>query len=103
LASGNTSSVKGQAVQSVEASEGVDGEFGESRPCRAVAGRCEIRVRVLISTNTPALVKSQPRLLFPTTYAPLLADLKARVRAAQVKAAAAVNRELMLSATNSSI
>lgn len=32
----------------------------------------------------------------PTAYAPLLADLKARVRAAQVKAAVAVNRELML-------
>ena len=30
------------------------------------------------------------------TYAPLLADLKARVRAAQVKAAVAVNRELIL-------
>jgi predicted nuclease of restriction endonuclease-like (RecB) superfamily len=34
--------------------------------------------------------------LLPTTYAPLLADLKARVRAAQVKAAVAVNRELIL-------
>ncbi len=34
--------------------------------------------------------------LLPTSYAPLLADLKARVRAAQVKAAVAVNRELML-------
>jgi predicted nuclease of restriction endonuclease-like (RecB) superfamily len=32
----------------------------------------------------------------PTAYAPLLADLKARVRAAQVKAAVAVNRELIL-------
>ena len=32
----------------------------------------------------------------PKTYAPLLADLKARVRAAQVKAAVSVNRELML-------
>lgn len=32
----------------------------------------------------------------PSTYAPLLADLKARVRAAQVKAAVAVNRELIL-------
>ena len=31
-----------------------------------------------------------------STYAPLLADLKARVRAAQVKAAVAVNRELIL-------
>ncbi len=33
--------------------------------------------------------------LLPSTYAPLLADLKARVRAAQVKAAVSVNRELM--------
>ena len=33
--------------------------------------------------------------LLPSTYAPLLADLKARVRAAQVKAAVAVNRELI--------
>lgn len=32
----------------------------------------------------------------PTTYAPLLADLKARVRSAQVKAAVSVNRELIL-------
>ena len=32
----------------------------------------------------------------PIGYAPLLADLKARVRAAQLKAAVAVNRELML-------
>lgn len=32
----------------------------------------------------------------PTGYAPLLADLKARVRAAQVKAALSVNRELIL-------
>ena len=30
------------------------------------------------------------RSLLPTTYAPLLADLKARVRAAQVKAAVSV-------------
>lgn len=34
--------------------------------------------------------------LIPTSYAPLLADLKARVRAAQVKAALSVNRELIL-------
>ena len=34
--------------------------------------------------------------LLPSSYAPLLADLKARVRAAQVKAAVAVNRELIL-------
>ncbi|MDD5199144.1 MAG: PDDEXK nuclease domain-containing protein [Terrimicrobiaceae bacterium] len=34
--------------------------------------------------------------LLPSTYAPLLADLKARVRASQVKAAVAVNRELIL-------
>ncbi len=32
----------------------------------------------------------------PSTYAPLLADLKARVRAAQVKAAVSVNQELIL-------
>lgn len=32
----------------------------------------------------------------PTSYAPLLADLKARVRAVQVKAAVSVNRELIL-------
>jgi len=32
----------------------------------------------------------------PTGYAPLLADLKARVRAAQVRAALSVNRELIL-------
>ena len=32
----------------------------------------------------------------PSSYAPLLADLKARVRAAQVKAALSVNRELIL-------
>lgn len=36
-----------------------------------------------------------PTSIIPTAYAPLLADLKARVRAAQVKAAVAVNRELM--------
>ncbi len=34
--------------------------------------------------------------IIPPTYAPLLADLKARVRAAQVKAAVAVNSELIL-------
>ena len=34
--------------------------------------------------------------MLPFTYAPLLADLKARVRAAQVKAAVSVNRELIL-------
>lgn len=34
--------------------------------------------------------------LTPTTYAPLLADLKARVRASQVKAAVSVNQELIL-------
>jgi len=34
--------------------------------------------------------------ILPSTYAPLLADLKARVRAAQVKAALSVNRELIL-------
>lgn len=34
--------------------------------------------------------------LIPKGYAPLLADLKARVRSAQVKAAVSVNRELIL-------
>jgi len=34
--------------------------------------------------------------VFPGGYAPLLADLKARVRTAQVKAALSVNRELVL-------
>jgi hypothetical protein len=38
----------------------------------------------------------KPVTLFLTGYAPLLANLKARVRAAQVKAAVAVNRELIL-------
>ncbi|MEQ1859986.1 MAG: PDDEXK nuclease domain-containing protein [Chthoniobacteraceae bacterium] len=37
-----------------------------------------------------------PKPLFPSAYGPLLADLKARVRSAQVKAAVAVNRELIL-------
>ena len=34
--------------------------------------------------------------VLPSTYASLLADLKARVRVAQVKAAVTVNRELIL-------
>jgi predicted nuclease of restriction endonuclease-like (RecB) superfamily len=34
--------------------------------------------------------------LLPSTYAPLLADLKARMRAAQERAAVSVNRELIL-------
>ena len=34
--------------------------------------------------------------LLPSSYAPLLVELKARVRAAQVKAAVSVNRELIL-------
>lgn len=34
--------------------------------------------------------------ILPSSYSPLLADLKARVRAAQVKAAVSVNRELIL-------
>lgn len=34
--------------------------------------------------------------LLPSSYGPLLADLKARVRVAQVKAAVVVNRELIL-------
>ena len=33
---------------------------------------------------------------FPSAYAPLLADLKARVRAAQVRAVLSVNREMLL-------
>src|SRR5439155_17089839 len=41
-------------------------------------------------------MKTKTRALLPATYAPLLADLKARVRAAQVKAAVSVNRELIL-------
>src|SRR5438876_9513406 len=44
-------------------------------------------------------MKTDPRLKkspIPSGYAPLLADLKARVRAAQVKAAVSVNRELIL-------
>jgi len=36
------------------------------------------------------------RNLLPSGYAPLLADLKARVRAAQVRAALSVNREMVL-------
>ena len=42
------------------------------------------------------LTKTKPSGLLPATYALLLADLKARVRAAQVKAAGSVNRELIL-------
>ena len=41
-------------------------------------------------------MKVKPSALLPSGYAPLLADLKARVRAAQVKAAVSVNRELIL-------
>ena len=41
-------------------------------------------------------MKAKPSAFLPTAYAPLLAELKARVRAAQVKAAVAVNRELIL-------
>lgn len=44
---------------------------------------------------TKALPARATKRLAPTGYAPLLADLKARVRAAQVKAALAVNRELI--------
>ena len=44
----------------------------------------------------PTLMKTKPLGILSTSYAPLLADLKARVRAAQVKAAVSVNRELML-------
>ena len=38
----------------------------------------------------------KPASTLPAGYGPLLADLKARVRAAQVRAALAVNRELIL-------
>jgi len=41
-------------------------------------------------------MNSSRNTVLPSAYAPLLADLKTRVRAAQVKAAVAVNRELML-------
>ena len=41
-------------------------------------------------------MKSKPSSILPSSYAPLLADLKARVRAAQVTAALSVNRELIL-------
>ena len=41
-------------------------------------------------------MKTDQRSVIPSTYAPLLADLKVRVRAAQVKAAVSVNRELIL-------
>lgn len=41
-------------------------------------------------------MKTKNSSLLPSAYAPLLADLKARVRAAQVKAAVSVNRELIL-------
>lgn len=43
--------------------------------------------------RTPSSAK---RSLLPSSYGPLLAELKARVRMAQVKAAMAVNRELIL-------
>ena len=42
------------------------------------------------------LTKTKPSGLLPATSAPLLADLKARIRAAQVEAALSVNRELIL-------
>ena len=38
----------------------------------------------------------KPASTLPASYGPLLADLKARVRAAQVQAALSVNRELIL-------
>ena len=44
----------------------------------------------------PKRVIKAPSKILPSSYAPLLADLKARVRAAQVKAALSVNRELIL-------
>jgi predicted nuclease of restriction endonuclease-like (RecB) superfamily len=41
-------------------------------------------------------MKPKTSSILPSSYAPLLADLKARVRAAQVKASLSVNRELIL-------
>ena len=41
-------------------------------------------------------MKTKPAALIPSSYAPLLADLKARVRAAQMRATLSVNRELIL-------
>ncbi|WP_449069346.1 PDDEXK nuclease domain-containing protein [Prosthecobacter sp.] len=41
-------------------------------------------------------MKAKPSSVIPSTYAPFLADLKARVRAAQVKASLSVNREVIL-------
>ncbi len=38
----------------------------------------------------------KPTSILPTGYAPLLADLKARVRSAQIRATVSVNRELIL-------
>ena len=46
--------------------------------------------------NQTQAMKTTAAAFNPSTYAPLLADLKARVRAAQVKAAVSVNRELIL-------
>ena len=45
-----------------------------------------------MSTRRP----SSQTIALPSGYAPLLADLKARVRAAQVRAVLSVNRELIL-------
>ena len=45
-----------------------------------------------MSTRRP----SSQTIALPPGYAPLLADLKARVRAAQVRAVLSVNRELIL-------
>jgi hypothetical protein len=41
-------------------------------------------------------MKDKPSALVPSTYAPLLGDLKARAREPRVKAAVAVNGELIL-------
>ena len=41
-------------------------------------------------------MKAKPNALLPAGYAPLLTELKIRVRAAQLQAAVSVNRELIL-------
>ncbi|HCN75880.1 MAG TPA: hypothetical protein DIT13_01650 [Verrucomicrobiales bacterium] len=52
---------------------------------------------MICRTGSKRPANSDTASLIPTSaYAPLLADLKARVRAAQVKAAVSVNRELIL-------
>lgn len=46
--------------------------------------------------NQAQTMKPKPSALLPSAYAPLLADLKARVQAAQVKAAVSVKRGVIL-------